>query len=235
MPEIAYQGRKIAYEIERKRVKRVNLRITPDGQVRISAPRQVSRAFLQAFIEEKAAWVAERLDARAAAARTRRGAPQAETGGTIWLLGAPYTLWVADGAPGLETDGARCVLHVGRAEGPEGADRALTRQLRALYGTVCAQRLPVVLARFTAYALPQPAIRLRRMKRCWGTCQTKTAVITMNPALVHAPLCCTDYILAHELTHLIHPDHSAAFYRTMETAYPDWRAHKALLTEQHLL
>ena len=57
----------------------------------------------------------------------------------------------------------------------------------------------------------------------------------MNPKLVHAPLSCTDYILAHELSHLVEPNHSAAFYRVLQQVYPDWRAQKALLSEQHIL
>lgn len=235
MPEIVYKGRRIAYEIERKRVKRVNLRVTPQGEVRVSAPPRIAAAFLQAFAQEKAAWVAGRLDAMAASEKARQEAPKAEPGSTIYLLGAPYTLCMAPGAPRLEIEGAQCRLYVKRAAQGQGAQTALQTQLRAMYQTLCAQRLPVVLARFDAYALPTPTLRLRRMKRCWGTCQTETAVITMNPKLVHAPVCCTDYILAHEVTHLIQPDHSAEFYRVLEAAYPDWRAHKALLTAQHLL
>ena len=57
----------------------------------------------------------------------------------------------------------------------------------------------------------------------------------MNPKLVHAPLSCTDYILAHELSHLVEPNHSAAFYRVLQQVYPDWRAQRALLSEQHIL
>ena len=61
MPSIEYSGKRIEYCIERKKIKHVNLRITAEGAVKVSAPRLVSNAFIQAFVEEKADWIWRRL------------------------------------------------------------------------------------------------------------------------------------------------------------------------------
>ena len=53
MPSIEYSGKRIEYCIERKKIKHVNLRITAEGAVKVSAPRRVSNAFIQAFVEER--------------------------------------------------------------------------------------------------------------------------------------------------------------------------------------
>jgi predicted metal-dependent hydrolase len=68
----------------------------------------------------------------------------------------------------------------------------------------------------------EPQVRIRRMVQRWGSC-TPTGTITLNPALVQAAPACIDYVLAHELTHLLEPAHSARFYQLMTNVMPDWR------------
>lgn len=231
MPTVTHCGQTIEYQIERKKVKHVNLRIAADGQVKVSAPRRVSEAFIRAFVQEKADWILQRLQKRALKDTQKKVQPKAETGATLFLLGKPYRLFLQPGRQSLLVEDGLCILFTGQA----APETALTGQLRALYRALCSQRLPAIYERFAAYAIPFPEIKLRKMKRCWGTCQPNTAVVTLNPVLVHAPLSCTDYILTHELAHLVHPDHSARFYRLLDEIYPDWAVQKRLLADQHLL
>lgn len=235
MPSIEYLGECIEYSIERKKIKHVNLRITADGAVKISAPRRVSNAFLQAFAEEKAAWIWQRLKQRERALCARKAQPEARDGAVLWLLGKQYTLALATQGRGLSFNEDICVLSVKSPAETQKNQAALQTALRGLYQTICRQRLQAVYPAFQAFDIPYPALKLRSMKRCWGTCQAQTALITMNPKLIHAPLSCTDYILAHELAHLVEPNHSAAFYQVLQKAYPGWRTQKALLSDQHIL
>ena len=71
-------------------------------------------------------------------------------------------------------------------------------------------------------------MRLRKMKRTWGSC-TARGMITLNPHLIRAPRLCIDYVIAHELCHLQEMNHSKAFYALQESLYPAWREAKAQL------
>ena len=77
-------------------------------------------------------------------------------------------------------------------------------------------------------------LRHRRMKSRWGSCQPATAVITMNERLLHAPPECTEYIMVHELAHLVRADHSPAFHAVVTEVMPDWRERKKRLREARI-
>ena len=72
-------------------------------------------------------------------------------------------------------------------------------------------------------------IRLRDMSSRWGSCQTVTHDITLNARLGMKPQVCLEYVVVHELCHLIHPDHSPAFHAEMTRFLPDWKARRTLL------
>lgn len=71
-------------------------------------------------------------------------------------------------------------------------------------------------------------LRLRRMRRTWGTCSS-AGVIRLNTHLVKAPPACLDYVLAHELCHVKEMNHGPAFYALQDRLFPDWREQRAHL------
>jgi hypothetical protein len=78
------------------------------------------------------------------------------------------------------------------------------------------------------YGAERPEVRIQWMKKRWGSC-TPNGVMTINTELVKAPIHCLDYVLMHELCHLVHPNHSPEFYRLMNRLMPDWRKRKERL------
>jgi predicted metal-dependent hydrolase len=66
------------------------------------------------------------------------------------------------------------------------------------------------------------------MQRRWGSLSS-SGRISLNPDLIRAPTMCIDYVITHELVHLIHPHHGPAFYELLETLMPDWRRRKQRL------
>jgi predicted metal-dependent hydrolase len=73
-----------------------------------------------------------------------------------------------------------------------------------------------------------PQMRLRRMPKRWGS-WTRRGLIWLNPELVKAPTACIDYVVAHELCHLVHGHHGRAFYDLLRRLMPDWEMRKARL------
>ena len=74
-----------------------------------------------------------------------------------------------------------------------------------------------------------PVLKTRTIKTRWGTCIAKKGIITLNKRLIEAPLNCIEYVITHELCHLIHPNHSKAFYEMLTVFMPDWKVRKAIL------
>jgi predicted metal-dependent hydrolase len=89
------------------------------------------------------------------------------------------------------------------------------------------RRFDCVLAPTKAKVLG-PRLAVRRMSRRWGSCSARQT-ITMNPALIQAAPTCIDYVMVHELVHLIEPSHSLRFYRLLDRAMPNWRERKRRL------
>lgn len=99
----------------------------------------------------------------------------------------------------------------------------------------CMAAFEPVLDRFyplVAYAAPvKPALRVRFMKSRWGVCHLRGNYITLNKQLLDKPAEALEYVVLHELVHLLHPNHQAGFHREMARLMPDYQQRRALLRE----
>jgi len=75
---------------------------------------------------------------------------------------------------------------------------------------------------FDQMGVELPEVRFRRMKRRWGSCSQKGGIL-LNNELAKAPRHCIDYVVVHQLCHLIHPNHDRAFFRLLTKVMPDWK------------
>ena len=85
---------------------------------------------------------------------------------------------------------------------------------------------------FKKYGLNQPRVLVRKMKTLWGSCTPKKDKITLNEYLLKADIRCIQYVILHELTHLIYPNHSKEFYDFLTIHMPDWKERKKQLDNE---
>ena len=85
---------------------------------------------------------------------------------------------------------------------------------------------------FKKYDVEYPIIKVRYMTSRWGSCQSKRGVITLNSKLIEAPRNCIEYVVLHEFTHFIHPNHSKKFYDFVAMLMPDWKERKMELEKR---
>ena len=179
-------------EAERKRVRRLNLRVLADGSARLSIPERCPLAEAQRFLDEHEAWLRTHI---------RQKAERDEEPGNGLV-----PLW-----------GTLVPLPAGTA--PD-----------ELYRSELAARLPEVVARMeAALGVHATGWQLRVMSTRWGSCTPKTGRIRVNVRLAAYPPTCLDYVVAHELTHLLEPSHNERFHALLARAYPDERGARALL------
>ena len=79
--------------------------------------------------------------------------------------------------------------------------------------------------------IPYPTLTIRKMTTRWGVCNTKDKRVTLNLELMKKPIYCLDYVIMHELSHLIHPNHSKDFWELVEENCKDYKKIKKILKE----
>ena len=81
---------------------------------------------------------------------------------------------------------------------------------------------------------PPPLVKIKTMKSMWGNCNFVKKIITLNLYLAKVPIECIDYVIVHELCHLIHHNHSKEFYKLITQIVPDWKVRKTNLNKYSL-
>ena len=82
---------------------------------------------------------------------------------------------------------------------------------------------------FKKYDVIKPAVSIKKMKTLWGSCTPTKNKITLNEYLLKADIRCIQYVVLHELTHLLYPNHSSGFYDFLTVQMPDWKERKKRL------
>lgn len=222
-------GGTLHYELTRKRVKRINVRIREDGSVTVSAPSAVPLEAIEGFLRSKEAFLMEGIKKAAA---HREAVRRRESAGNAWYFGRPLTLSFEKGtAYRAERTGGTLRLIL-RAPESEPACRAA---LACWEKETCAEEAERLLQKWlpvlAPYGVPHPTLRFRAMRSRWGSCIPQKRIVTLNTRLLAYPEECFEGVLLHELCHFLQPDHSAAFYEWMDRFLPDWRQRRALLRQ----
>lgn len=218
---IVIAGHIVEFELRRDR-RRLAMRIDERG-LRVGAPRGVALADIEAFIQSHGAWVLEKLEEFA-----QRVAPRhvpIHDGARLPVLGEEVRICVTEG-------GNRGYWQAGElwlAVRPDADLAAVAR--RALQRRALDYFRPR-LADYAARAgRPVPALGLSAARTRWGSCSARSG-IRLNWRLVHLPTELVDYVIAHEVAHLLEMNHSARFWAVVEELYPDCQAARAELKRQ---
>ena len=221
----------IDYEIRHRPTvtRRIHLEINNAGDLRVVAPRRMSRRAIHKALQQRAGHVARFLIK--ARARQRDLPEYLYTSGEKHLfMGRRYPLEILEsrGTRGTVSLADECI----EVMVPETTYDKIRNKLENWYRQRAQQHFAERLAVYSQAAPwivgEVPPMRLRRMKRTWGSCSSKGA-ITLNPHLVKAPAECIDYVIAHEVCHLREHNHGKAFYALQEQLYPNWREAKIRL------
>ena len=213
--------------LKRTNRKTLAISVLPDSKLELIAPRKASLAAILAKVDKRKAWI--RTQRRAFAEMNAvRPVPRYVNGATHRYLGRQYRLKILSGKVTLVLlKGA--YLHV---QVPEPTAEQVKEALEAWYRRRAKEQFEKRLNAWEEWCqnrkLPKPVLRLRSMAKRWGSA-LKGGVVCLNPELVRAPSICVDYVIAHEICHLKHPDHGREFWSLLSRVMPDWRARKQRL------
>lgn len=233
-------GLEIPVSVVRKRVKNLNLRVRADGTATLSIPQHLPLARAREFLDRKGEWIAERVR------RNIERRPSPDLAGELpdriplWGKLVPRDSIHANSgqAVGGQGAGGRAIpgqAASGRDAGDQGAPGQTTidqAALDELYRTEVLRALPDVVERMEArIGVHAARWSVRVMKTRWGSCTPKTGAIRINARLAAYPPECLEFVVAHELVHLLEPSHNARFHALLDEFCPDNRHPAKLLRE----
>lgn len=214
---IELAGKEITYVLKRTAKRRsIGLRIDDEG-LTVAMPWRASEKWLHEVLRERARWIVEKLDGW----RKAKPAPQQwQDGQPIPFMGEQLTLRVVgslfDAPPLLR--GRQLFVHVTDAANQSVIEQTVIQWYRCQAETVFKERV----AHFAPLLNVSPReVKLSSARTQWGSC-TARGTVHLNWQLIKMPLRLLDYVVVHELAHLVEMNHSAAFWRVVKHACPGY-------------
>ncbi len=215
----------ISYELIRKSVKNMNLRVKKDGGVYISIPYFVSYEQADRFAQKNADFIFSALEKLEKAEKKDLY--------TTYFLGERLKIAAipSHSKKGGKILGSSLLLYLPNDFTEENVEVALRLWQSTQAERVFKDALDKAYGRFAAAGLkvPYPSLTVRYMTTRWGSCTMSKRKITLNLSLIEKPFDCIEYVACHELIHFLVQNHSADFYKVMDKVMPNHLEIKKLL------
>lgn len=231
--EARWGSRRMPFRLRRAEVKRLRIVVDPEGNIAVTAPLRATDEAVVARVSRRGDWI-QRQQERFARWRPRTPVRQYLSGETHLFLGDQLRLQIEPGsAKGVEKLDKRLVVGLGQAK-----SRSLARELvQAWYTTqarsVLRDRWHLQSRIWARYGVQASRVIVRPLSNRWGS-MTPAASLVLNTDLVRASPQLIDYVIAHEMAHVLHPDHGKAWRALLGRVMPDWETRKSRLENQLL-
>lgn len=223
MKILTYGNTSIPYQLSYTDRQTLAIHVHPDLRVTVEAPLDSDFPEIEKRLRKKAAWI---LRQQRNFRRYSFEIPPRKyvSGETHRYLGQQYRLKV------LQSENSEGSVHIAREQitvftrdrgNREKVKKLLTEWYRQRAYEIFSERVEVWYPRFERYGIQHPKVFVRQMRSQWGSCTAK-GKMTLNLKLVMVPRQFIDYVIVHELCHLIEHNHSTAFYALMSKIMPDW-------------
>jgi hypothetical protein len=210
--------RDFSFEIRRSHRRKTLCLQIRDGQVQVLVPARTSGRQIEDLIHKHSGWIEKKL--REQSARPKAPARAFADGEVFACLGRDHTLKVVQGPPWpAEPRGGELLVTV-PDQGDEAAIRA--RIIEWYHGAALATFQDRTAHFARRLGVSATSVKVRAYKRRWGSCSAK-GDLSFNWRLALAPVAVADYVAAHELSHLVHHNHSPRFWAVVEGLLPDYR------------
>ena len=211
------------YETRFSKRKTIGVYVYPDSRVEVRAPKRTAKRDIQYFVFEQREWIAKQLN------RNKDLPPRLDlnyTDGELhYYLGKQFPLKIQLGIPRVIFDGDKINLFTKAPDNLDKNKNLLIEWYRQVAHIAYQSRLEACYSRFVQSGIDKPALRIRKMKTRWGSCSER-GHINLSLELIKVPMEYIDYVIIHELCHLIEFNHSHRFYAVQSDMLPDWKQRK---------
>lgn len=213
-------------QIIAKNIKHIYIRIKPSKEVVVSVPLRTSQHTIDKLLHDRAHWIEQKLRGMEAKYPTQS---QYMEGDRLFFLGKAYTLHLVNSNRSrVEIEGNTLYLFGSTSDTKAKIiEQWYKNQAKLYFEQAIATYHPLI-------NRPIYAVRIKKMKTRWGSCNSTKSYINLNLELIKKPLEALEYVVLHELAHLIYPHHGKDFYALIEKYMPNWKQRAALLKQlQH--
>jgi predicted metal-dependent hydrolase len=216
--------RGIDVDVVYKDIKNLHIGVyPPGGRVRVAAPRRLDETHVRLAIIQRLPWI--KRQQRQLQDATRQSPREMVSGESHFVWGSRLRLRIVErpGRAHVEVDGDRLLMYIPEGTQTDARIRLLQdwqrKQLRVAIPPVIARWQPIIGREVSRWSI-------RRMKTKWGSCNRESGHIWFNLELAKKHPLCLEYIIVHEMTHLLERNHGDRFTKRMDKFMPDWRARR---------
>jgi len=223
----------IAIDVVRKDIKNLHVGVYPPcGRVRVAAPLRLDEEAVRLAVVSRMGWI--RRQQAEFGQQDRQSQREFVTGESHYFQGRRYRLDVADhdGPPSVWlANNTTMALRVRAATDTAKREAVLQRWYRARLNE---QLSPLIAKWAPKVGVAVAEVRIKQMKTRWGSCNAQAGRIWLNLELAKKPALCLEYILVHELVHLLERHHNERFRELMDRLMPQWRLYREVLNRAPL-
>ncbi len=220
--KILFGSIEIVYDIKFSERKTLVIKVYPSGSVEILSPINATIEAVEQRIQKRAPWI---LRQQKYFKELGVHSPEKRyiSGESHYYLGRQYLLRVEEGKPNSVRYKGRCFEIICT---PKSKAKELMKEWYRIHAKdKFVEYAEPIIARFAKYGVAPTSLYIQEMKNRWGSCTAKGKII-LNPRLIMAPRPCVEYVITHEMCHLLYPNHTKAFWELLRTEMPDWERWK---------
>lgn len=222
----------LSLQLNRKAIKNLHISVLPpDGRIRVSAPEQMTETAIRMAVVSRIPWIKKQQ--RDFAAQPRQSDRDMVSGECHYFWGKRHRLSVIEraGRHEVKVSGGKIHMFVNSGTSVENRALVLAEFYRAQLKTQVEKLIPEWQQRM---AVEVADWSVKKMKTKWGSCNVSVKRIWLNLELAKKPPECLEYILVHELVHLLERKHNERFRIYMDKFMPNWRERRNLLNNMPL-
>ena len=220
--------------IEYKRIKNIYIRVKPDLNIYVTAPKRVTKKYIYELIEKRKDWIEEKKEDIKKKSIYDISKKELVSGDEIYYLGRRYLLKVVKSREeNIILDGKMMYMYINIKEKEEFKNSDIRRKHNLLdiwYKKEALKLFDTLLKKYCSIMnLEINSFTVKKLKSKWGSCDVIKKHITFNSELMKYPQSAVEYIVIHELAHLIEANHSKKFHNIVSLYMPEWKKKKKIL------
>lgn len=225
LQSIAFGSTVIKYSLAYQERKTLGIKVYPDSSVKVAAPFDTIEIEIKNYLKKKAPWIIKQRR-EFLSYHPLTPARLYINGETHLYLGRQYKLRIeTESINDVKLYRGHLIIYCGKKE---DAKEILDKWYRERAVIHFKEMLDKTFPLLSKFKISKPDLQIRQMEKRWGSC-TPNGKVILNPELIKAPKGSIEYVVIHELCHLVHHNHTKHFYDLQESLMPDWKIWKERL------
>lgn len=231
---VEINGEKIAFYVQRKEIKYMNLRVTKDCEIKISLPKKMNIEYAKEFIKRKIRWIKKQQEYYSNSILPKESS-NFENENILYILGNQYKIrLIPDNKNKVILNDEYIELYIKKQylASNNYINNFYEKWLKQYALNIIKELVVKYQKQLENYKINLPEIEIKKRKSVWGTCIPSKNKVIFNFNIIKTPIDCVEYVVLHELSHFKYPNHSKDFYNFIAIFMPNWKERRRILNKE---